>query len=150
MYSHSGPYDVWHLQYLREHCAGASSHTFPTYSTGGVQCNKSHGEVYCLRLPCLLIQHTHTHSFCILVIVAGPSEAVVTSLFGTIFRFSSTAMTILLWLLVALLIISFFVTIVLVQCQRRRSRDKTGIVQTHVLGPEFLNMGIDYDQALNK
>jgi len=85
-----------------------------------------------------------------LVIVAGPSEAVGTSLFGTIFSFNSTAMTILLWLLVALLIISFVVTIVLVLCQRSRNRNKTGLVQTHVLGPEFLNMGVDYDQALNK
>jgi len=36
MFSRNGHYGVWDWQYLRERCAGASSHKFPTFSPGCV------------------------------------------------------------------------------------------------------------------
>ena len=35
MVRNDGPYGVWHWQYLHERRAGANSHKFPTYSSGG-------------------------------------------------------------------------------------------------------------------
>ena len=38
MFSRNGPCGTWHWQHLCEHCAGASSHKFPTYLLVAANC----------------------------------------------------------------------------------------------------------------